>query len=116
MRTPDGRECPYFYANYHRRTVSQEVCRLLEGEPDALRWTSALCVTCPVPNIRRANGCQNMVLHVRIGKRRWRFWEGERMLVWATCTRSGGPVKDPLTGCGQCHAPITFVVADEPDK
>ncbi len=115
MRTPDGRECPYYYSGYHRQTTSKAVCHLLDGKPDAQRWSPALCATCIVPDIRRANACPTMVLHARIGKRGWRFWEKERMLIHATCTRSGGAVEDPYVGCGQCHSNFTFVVGEDPD-
>ncbi len=111
MLTPDGRECPYYYANYHRRTVAHETCNLLEGHPDLQHWTPARCATCPTPDIRRANACETMQLHARIGRRRWRFWEKERVLITATCDR--GPVKDPRVGCGNCHEPLVFVVAEE---
>lgn len=113
MRTPDGRECPYYYANYHRRTVAHETCRLLEGQPDFSAWTPAHCAECPAPDIRRANGCTEMRLHARIGRRPWRFWERERVLIMASCTRSRGPVKNPYVGCGQCHENLIFVVAEE---
>lgn len=71
-----------------------------------------LCQTCPVPDIRRANGCTYMILHARLGKRGWRFWEAERMLIEATCTRSHTVVENPYVGCGQCHNTITFVVKE----
>lgn len=115
MRTPDGRACPYYYVNHHRRSTPEETCHLLEGKPDARRWTSALCATCPVPDIHRANRCPHMVLHGHIGRRRWRFWEQERVLIRATCPKSDGPVKDPYRGCGHCHDPLTFIVREKPD-
>jgi hypothetical protein len=113
MRTPDGQECPFYYAGYHRNLASKEVCHLLDGQPDAARWTSALCTACPVPDIRRTNGCTQMILHGHIGKRGWRLWEAERLLVDVTCTRSGKSVANPYVGCGQCHSNITFVVGED---
>lgn len=115
MRTPDGRECPYFYAGYHRQVTAKAVCNLLDGKPDAQRWSPDFCATCPVPDIRRANACRNMVLDARVGKSGWRFWEKERMLVRATCTRTGTTVADPYVGCGQCHGSLTFVVGKDPE-
>lgn len=112
MRTPAGQACPFYYADTHRRASVQEVCHLLDGTPEAATWTSDLCRTCPVPEIKRANRCTHMVLHPKIGKRRWRFWESPRMLIRATCTKSGGPVKDPKVGCGQCHTSLTFIVRE----
>ncbi len=116
MRTPDGRECPYYYGGYYRRAAAKAVCHLLDGQPDARHWTPALCATCPVPDIRRANGCASMILHAHIGKGGWRFWEGDRMRVHATCTRSKAAVQNPYVGCGLCHENITFVVGAEPDE
>ncbi|MBN1248061.1 MAG: hypothetical protein JXC32_10420 [Anaerolineae bacterium] len=116
MLTPDGRECPYYYVDAHRRSQVREVCHLLDGSPDAAAWHSDLCARCPVPEIKQANRCETMVLHARIGRRGWRFWEPQRMLIRATCTKSGGVVSDPMVGCGQCHAPISFVVYQEPDS
>jgi hypothetical protein len=57
-----------------------------------------------------------MVLHAHIGKGGWRFWEGSRMRIHATCTRSKGIVQDPYVGCGLCHENITFVVSPEADE
>jgi hypothetical protein len=113
MRTPDGRECRHYYVDTHRWREGKETCRLLEGTPDAERWTSDLCRTCPVPEIRRANTCPEMQLHARIQRRPLRFWEGPRVHVRATCEKGGGPVEDPYVGCGLCHEPLNFVVADE---
>ncbi len=113
MRTPDGRECPYYYGGYYRRAAEKAVCHLLDGQPDARRWTPALCATCVVPDIRRANGCAALVLHAHIGGGGWRFWEGNRMRIHATCTRSKAVVPNPYTGCGLCHENITFVVGAE---
>ncbi len=113
MRTPEGRECPHYYADVQRWHVGKAECRLLEGQPDATRWTAALCASCPVPDIRRANACPNMVLEAHIGRRPWHFWERARMLVRASCTRTPGPVTDPYVGCGQCHDTLNFVVAGE---
>lgn len=116
MQTPYGRECPFYTVNAHRRSQAVERCHLLEGTPDAKRWTSEYCATCPVPDIKRANQCENMVLHAHIGRPRWRFWERPRMMIRATCTRSGGAVEDPMVGCGQCHAPLEFVVYKDTDQ
>lgn len=116
MRTPNGRECSFYYADYHRRVTGKELCRLIEGSSGARHWTSALCADCPVPDIQAANQCANMILHARIGKRPWHFWERPRLLVQATCKRNGKPVPNPYVGCGQCHAALTFIVNETPDE
>ncbi len=113
MKTPDGRECPYYYADFHRRSPGVEICRLLQGTPDADEWTSDYCRTCPVPEIRRANACPHMTLKGRIGRRY--FWERRRVLVEASCSRSAGPVTNPYVGCGKCHETIEFVVVEPPE-
>lgn len=112
MRTPDGRECPYYYADVQRWRTGREDCRLLEGQPDAARWTSALCAACPTPEIRRANACSHIQLHARIGRRPLRFWEAPRMIITARCAKSGGPVANPYTGCGLCHEELIFIVKE----
>jgi hypothetical protein len=114
MRTPDGRECPFYYADSHRRAGTRETCHLLAAKPDAAaNWTSDLCFGCPVPDIKRANRCADMVLEARIGTPGWRFWEKPRMLIDATCVRSRGRVENPMVGCGLCHGSLTFIVAEE---
>ncbi len=113
MRTPDGRECPYYAEGYYRRIAEKAVCHLLEGQPDARHWTPALCATCRVPDIRRANECPTLILRLHIGRGGWRFWEGKRIHIQATCSRSQRGVPNPYVGCGLCHANITFVVGPQ---
>jgi hypothetical protein len=113
MRTPDGRECLFYYADAHRRAGTREHCHLLATKPDAAIWTSDLCVTCPTPDIKRVNRCSEMGLHGRIGGTGWRFWQKSRMLIHATCAKSRGRVENPMVGCGLCHESLTFIVAEE---
>ncbi len=113
MRTPDGRECPFYYADAHRRAGMREYCHLVATKPDAAVWTSEICFTCPVPDIKRANHCPDMILQGRIGGKGWRFWQKSRMLIDATCTKSRSRVENPMVGCGRCHGSLTFVVAEE---
>jgi len=113
MRTPDGRDCPYYYADIQRWHEGEERCQLLENAPDAARWTSKLCKSCPVPEIKRANTCPNMVLHAKIKGSGVRFWKGPQMVITATCKQTQGPVENPYVGCGHCHKPLNFVVAEE---
>lgn len=116
MRTPTGRECPYYYADVQRWHTGREECRLLEGQAEAAQWTSSLCDTCPVPNIRRANACPTMKLRAHIGRRPLRFWEKPRMIITASCSKSGGPVANPYIGCGQCHETLAFITQEPHDS
>jgi len=111
MRTPDGRECKFFYGNYYRG-ASQEECRLLEGKPDAAQWQSSLCRTCPVPGILRANSCPTMELRAEIGNHFLVF--GKEMKITSWCSKSNQFVKEPEIGCGQCHPlPQVFLGKDQ---
>lgn len=100
MKTPAGRECPYFYGDY-RRGRQQEECRLLDANPDGGRWRPPLCQTCPVPGIVQANACPNMALRARVGRR----WLGfiEQVEVTAHCRQTHSDVAEPEIGCGHCH-------------
>ncbi len=101
MRTPAGRECPFYYADFHRGRQTQE-CRLVDRTPRGGRWTPDLCARCRVPTILQANACANMILEARVQLGILRLGRGLR--ISATCTRSGGPVAEPEVGCGICHA------------
>lgn len=100
MRTPAGRECPYFYGDY-RRGRTHEECRLLDANPDGGRWRPALCHSCPVPGIAMANACPHMALRARVSRR----WLGfiEQVEVTAHCRRMNSSVAEPEIGCGHCH-------------
>ena len=96
MKTPAGRECRFFYGDYHRgRQV--EICRLLEGGTDL--WQRSFCGTCPVPSILCANACPNLVLHGRVVRHNL-FWK--RVCVVALCRYTGSIVLQPKVGCGHC--------------
>jgi hypothetical protein len=113
MLTPDGKDCPYFYANFHRRTSAIERCNLIAGGSFEQDWHAGLCESCPVPQIKRSNNCPTMQLSLRINKRGMKFWENTRIVVIATCTQSNDLIENPMIGCGKCHNPITFVVGKE---
>jgi hypothetical protein len=100
MKTPTGIECRYFYGNYFRGK-NQEECRLFEGSPALQQWTSALCKSCPVPGIIRANACKNMVLKPDIDNGVLGF--KKRVKITAYCSLSNQTVKEPEIGCGKCH-------------
>jgi hypothetical protein len=99
VKTSAGRECRYFYADYHRGR-HHETCRLLEESE--IDWEPGLCKTCPVPDILLANACPNMVLYGRI-VRRMGLWKRVRPL--AVCMRTRRVVVEPKVGCGLCGQP-----------
>ncbi len=100
MRTPAGKECKFYYADYYRGRDTQ-VCRLLEANPAAAQWQPALCATCPVPEILRANACPNLALRARVSQSF--FGLRRQVQVEAGCLEYRVPVADPRVGCGHCH-------------
>jgi hypothetical protein len=109
MRTPAGKECKYFYGDYHRGR-HQEECRLLDAHK--LEWSSRLCFNCPVPDILLANACQNMQFTPRLEKAL--FFLKPEVRISTYCSKCECDVNEPRVGCGQCHPlPDIFVVAPE---
>lgn len=100
MRTPAGKECPYYYADYYRGRETQE-CRLLQANPASAPWKPALCQSCPVPDIVLANICPNLALHARVGK--GLFGVMHKVTVEAVCRKYKTNVEKPKVGCGHCH-------------
>ena len=109
MRTPAGKECRYFFGDYHRgRQV--ERCRLLEA--GNLDWAPQMCQRCPVPDILHANACEHQNLEARLEKPL--FFMKPQVNVDAYCTKCECRVDQPRIGCGQCHPlPQVFVVGPE---
>lgn len=100
MKTPAGVECPYFYGDYHRGR-NREECRLLNSANPPLDWKPALCSTCPVPSITRANSCEHLKLIPDVT--RPFFILKPRVQVQAYCTKTEQDVEEPRIGCGKCH-------------
>jgi hypothetical protein len=99
MKVPTtGKECPYFYGDYHRGRNHEE-CRLLEQSDTP--WEMKYCESCPVPDIVLANGCPNMILSGEISA--GFLGIGRKVKVTAYCTKSHQEVEDPYVGCDQCH-------------
>jgi hypothetical protein len=96
MRTPAGTDCKYFYGDYYRGR-SREECRLLGPQ-----WQPALCRSCPVPGILRANACEYMELSARVSRSLWTAFR-PRILVDAFCRKAERSVAEPHVGCGECH-------------
>jgi hypothetical protein len=99
MRTPAGIECKYFYGDYFRGR-SLEECRLLQAAGQ--KWTPALCKTCPVPGVARANACEFLQLRATIGRPLSAAFM-PRVQVSAYCEKTKRNVKEPHVGCGECH-------------
>lgn len=98
MKTPNGRDCPFFYGDYYRGRHFEE-CRGLINPQDKIDWTSELCKDCPVPAIKRNNNCPNLILTTYIGK----SWFKKRIKVKTSCSKTLELVNDPNVGCGFCH-------------
>lgn len=99
MRTPAGRECPYYYEDYNRGRNTQE-CRLAKVNPNSLDWVPSDCGRCPVPDIVNANASPDMQLTLTIT--RTRMGLRRKMIVTATCARHNIPNTDPYVGCPRC--------------
>ena len=99
MRVPTtGKECPYFYGDYHRGRQHEECRLIVDSSPS---WEIKHCKTCPVPDIVRANSCPNMILS---GEIKSRFFGIKQMVkISAYCTKIHGEVENPYVGCSECH-------------
>ena len=62
MRTPAGKDCTFFFGDYHRGR-NEEECRLLKSND--LEWTPDLCSNCPLPEIQLANACEYMQFYTQ---------------------------------------------------
>ena len=107
MLTPAGKECEYFYGDYHRGR-NEERCRLLEAF--GLEWQPDHCQRCPVPDIRRANACEHQTLQPRL--ERPLFFMKPQVQIKATCSKCECNVDEPRIGCGQCHPLPEIFIAD----
>jgi hypothetical protein len=107
MRTPAGKECPWFYGDYFRGRNLEE-CRLLKASDQ--KWSRDLCKTCPVPAIALANACEYLKLRASIARPITAIFQ-RRVQVSAYCEKVKRAVEEPHIGCGECHAlPFTFEV------
>lgn len=100
MKTPFGKECKFFYADYFRGRETQ-ACRLLERNPESEPWRVAFCQTCPVPDILSANQCPNLRMRATIAS--GFLGLTKKVQVEAICARYGIEAKEPRVGCGHCH-------------
>ncbi len=99
MRVPTtGKECPYFYGDYHRGRQKEE-CRLItDSNPP---WKLKHCQTCPVPDIVLANACPDMILSGEIKK--GFLGIGSKVAINAYCKKVHQAVDNPYIGCSECH-------------
>ena len=100
MRTPAGRECPHYYADFNRHTRDVEECRLASANPESLEWHAKDCVKCPVPDIALANASPDTQLILTI--KASMFGLMRRVHVDAICLKNGETV-DPYVGCPDDH-------------
>jgi hypothetical protein len=100
MKTPYGKECKFYYADYYRGKETQE-CRLIQQNASSEPWKPALCQSCPVPDILFANACPNLALHARVTKSFLGLLQ--KVQIEAACREYLVPVTKPKIGCGHCH-------------
>ena len=99
MRTPAGKECRFYYQDFHRGR-SEQVCRLIEKNPRSPAWRPKDCANCPVPEILQANSSPHLVLEATVKKGILGF--GRQVEVAAFCSRHLVEVAQPQVGCPQC--------------
>lgn len=116
MKTPAGKECKYFFGDYHRGRNIEE-CRLIGKNKDSAPWSPNLCQTCPVPDMLRQNACSNLVLDGAAKKGFLGFGGGVKVEGW--CSKHFLDVDDPAVGCGHCNeaqGPSIFDLLNEEDS
>lgn len=99
MKTPAGKECKFYYADFHRGRDVQ-VCRLIERNPDSLAWRPKVCHICPVPDILRANQSETLKLDAKVTKRFFGLKLKVEVIGW--CSECFSEVPDPMQGCPNC--------------
>jgi hypothetical protein len=99
METPAGKECRFYYENFHRGRSEQE-CRLIQANPRSPRWEPADCARCPVPGILQANSSPDLVLEATVKK--GILGLGRKVEVTAFCSRHLIDVEEPMVGCRKC--------------
>jgi hypothetical protein len=99
MITPAGRECRFYYENFHRGHSDQE-CRLVQNNPRSAPWQPSDCGNCPVPDILLANSNPNLVLEGTVKK--GLLGLNRHVEVKAFCSRHLIDVAQPKVGCPLC--------------
>lgn len=104
MRTPAGKECRYYYEDFHRGRSLQE-CRLIQANPASPPWRPRDCFNCTVPAILLANGSPHLVLRGTV-RQGFLGLVGRRVEVRAFCSKHQIPIEDPYVGCPLCNAEL----------
>ncbi len=100
MRTPAGKECRYYYEDFHRGRSRQE-CRLIAPGAGVETWRPADCGRCPVPEILWANSSEHLELAATIEPGLF-LGLGRRVNVEAHCSKHEAAIDDPYVGCIAC--------------
>lgn len=74
---------------------------MLDSASPPLPWSPDMCRTCPVPDILRANACDNMILDPHVD-RPFPFIR-RQVSVSSYCLKTKREGFDPHLGCGECH-------------
>lgn len=101
MRTPDGRECKFYYRQANPRYKEIEECRIPTTEL-SVNWKPSYCASCPIPNILLANASPNLQLNLTI-RPAFLGLGKPKMRVQAYCSKHDIPVDDPYVGCPHCN-------------
>lgn len=107
MKTPYGKECKYYFADYYRGKNTQE-CRLIAANRASGPWKPALCQSCPVPDILQANGSVNLGLRGRVSKGMLGLMQ--KVEVTAFCREHHVGIANPKQGCDLCRARAEQVI------
>ena len=105
MKTPFGKECSFFFGDYHRGRDREE-CRLLLDFN--LQWKTDLCRTCKMPGIQQANGCENMTFTPSLFRPLLVLKQQVRIQTF--CKKNQVPVDIPEIGCGDCVPKLEFIM------
>lgn len=108
MQTPAGKECKYFYGNYFRGRNHEE-CRLLISHDQ--EWRPQFCAICKIPEITRANACENMKFTPNVY--RPMFILKPKLSIDIFCNKCECNVNNPIIGCGQCHPSLEFILPND---
>jgi hypothetical protein len=100
MRTPAGKDCRFYYQDFHRGRHEQ-LCRLIQQNPDSLRWRPVDCTNCPIPDILQANASKDLELELTIKPRLLGI--GRQKVIHARCLRHNIEIEDPYVGCPRCN-------------